>query len=384
MKKINLSEFFVFSVLFALFTVPQFLFSYFSYSLSIGLSITSFFILLCSLTNLDIKTKYYPITLFVLILLIQASYFLINFDDKKPLFSLFVIIYLFFSILFLSNKIKKININFLNIMKMVLFFLIFLGWISIIAPRSFLNPNNLEKFVFPFSEQSHYALAVGFLLIICGYYSNFKLKIFFIVCLFAQALIFPSLTLLQFVLLALVVFFLMKNILIFIFSFFTLVLIFFISNFNLNNDYFSSRLNFNDSDNLSTLVYLQGIDDAVTSLKSTQGLGLGFQRAGTNELGFYGKIIDKKFGLTINREDGGFLAAKLIIEFGFIGLLIVIIYIYLFFVSCLKIIRKKNNLFDLAVVSIFIEMFFRGIGYFSPQILLFLLIYFLSKNKRID
>lgn len=82
----------------------------------------------------------------------------------------------------------------------------------------------------------------------------------------------------------------------------------FIMSVNLFSDsiafqYFSSRLNFSaDSSNMTTLVFLQGIDDAYRSLMNTSGLGLGFQMAGTDQPGIYGYTIAHISGSFLNRN----------------------------------------------------------------------------------
>ncbi|MFT8211578.1 MAG: hypothetical protein ACMZI0_15200 [Symbiopectobacterium sp.] len=55
------------------------------------------------------------------------------------------------------------------------------------------------------------------------------------------------------------------------------------------------------------------------ALFDTYGLGLGFQMAGTNGVGEYGYKIYVLSGMDLNRFDGGFLASKIVSEFGVIG-----------------------------------------------------------------
>jgi len=86
---------------------------------------------------------------------------------------------------------------------------------------------------------------------------------------------------------------------------------------------------------------------------------------------------------TLNIEDGGFLAAKLIAELGFLGIIIVLGYM-LFIVKILfrsnKIYNKKfitsneklELFFNGFIFSFFIEMFLRGYGYFSPGLFIFI------------
>ena len=372
---------FIYSILLLLFlSLPHVLFIYYGYSLSIGLFIISIFLYLMKFNNIEIKkNKLYFFILIFLYLFIQSLFFF--FEDTKSFISVFLIFFIIFGLYLLSKKLNEKGIKVLDIIGIPLFFLIFFGWISIIFPQVIPYPEKFEKFVFPFSEQSHYALCTGFLTIVYGFYKNNKIKFFLFLNLMLQAIIFPSLTLMQFCFFAFFIFFMIGNIYLYIISLIILITFFLLSTgFFLQDtdNYFVSRIMLKDTENLSSLVYLQGIDDAKNALFSTNGLGLGFQRAGTSEIGEYGKLILNSYNLVLNREDGGFLAAKIVIEFGLLGVFIVLSYASLFVKSLIKIIVSKKNtpIFNIALIAFFIEFFFRGIGYFSPQLLLLILIYF--------
>lgn len=93
--------------------------------------------------------------------------------------------------------------------------------------------------------------------------------------------------------------------------------------------YFASRLDLSgDSDNLSTLVYLQGWERAEINISETDGLGVGFQQFGV--VGSRGTILDKiaafTQGETLNLYDGGSTGSKLIAELGAIGVLLILLY----------------------------------------------------------
>ena len=152
-------------------------------------------------------------------------------------------------------------------------------------------------------------------------------------------------------------------------------------------EYFSSRLSFEDSQNLTTLVWLQGWQLAYLNFMDTSGIGLGFQMLGKSTTS-YGNITDimsslLNGGQALNTEDGGFLVAKLIAEFGFVGIFIVLFYSF-FLVKIVYRLRKlykkqlltdyeKRKLLAYGIIfSFFVEMFLRGYGYFSPGVFLFL------------
>jgi hypothetical protein len=151
-------------------------------------------------------------------------------------------------------------------------------------------------------------------------------------------------------------------------------------------EYFLSRLDFTtESSNLTALVFLQGWDDLLSSLSSTNGLGLGFQMLGKNEAGEVADVIFDKFGVYKNREDGSFLASKLISEFGVVGVLVILSFLIYFVRYILsggfpylskKLLsqmdedcRKKYFLLSTIVFVYFIELFLRGYGYFSPSLI---------------
>lgn len=149
----------------------------------------------------------------------------------------------------------------------------------------------------------------------------------------------------------------------------------------LNNKYFSDRLDINsNSENISVLIFLNGWEKAQELLSVTSGLGIGFQ-----QLGYY-KLMQKTpvgeqlsyFGLEqLNKYDAGSIAPKIISEFGFAGIVCLIVFLFFyghFFIMIIK--QKQNNsLSELFLIACFlsftIELFIRGIGYFSVGTFLF-------------
>ncbi|EJL6524880.1 hypothetical protein NMR94_003533, partial [Vibrio cholerae] len=134
-------------------------------------------------------------------------------------------------------------------------------------------------------------------------------------------------------------------------------------------DYYTERIKISsESNNLSTLVYLQGWDEMRKSLYDSLGLGLGFQQAGSNDPGIYAERIYEISNIYKNRQDAGFLSAKIVIEFGMVGVLFITLYIKIF-ISSLKGLKYLDNNLDKMIsgfiLALFIEMFFRGQGYFT-------------------
>lgn len=154
-------------------------------------------------------------------------------------------------------------------------------------------------------------------------------------------------------------------------------------------DYFKKRL-FLDTSNISVLAYLFGWETAYLSFIDSSGLGVGF-----NRMGFVGpsggefREILKSIGLgELNIYDGTVTGAKLITETGIIGLLLLLLYLY-YFINVFKKLKKgtykdaKSLFFSSVFLSMFIEYFVRGVGYFSPNIILFLTsVYWLSIKRQ--
>jgi hypothetical protein len=140
--------------------------------------------------------------------------------------------------------------------------------------------------------------------------------------------------------------------------------------------YFSDRLNFDtQTDNLSTLVYLEGWEFVRDSFRRSDGWGIGFQQLG------YAPIIspsaDRIFMLfhsDYNIQDGGFTASKVISEFGSIGIVFLILYLAVFARMILFLRRCAANVGRASAGEILaaaficgfsVDLFVRGNGYFS-------------------
>jgi hypothetical protein len=141
-------------------------------------------------------------------------------------------------------------------------------------------------------------------------------------------------------------------------------------------EYFFSRLKISsDSDNLSVLVLLQGWETAFFMLNETEGMGSGFQQFGF--LSVPGDISNKiaRFGLDgLNQFDGGSTAAKLVGEFGYIGLLVVFVFIVSSFNALMRLRKAERTgesggrvLLIAGLYTFIVELLFRGVGYFSPS-----------------
>jgi len=215
-----------------------------------------------------------------------------------------------------------------------------------------------------------------------------------------MAIFYPSLILLLIALVMLLLYFFTSVTRVFL----SMVLAGIIGVYLINNTemlpYFTSRLNFTESDkNLTALVYLQGWQDMYTALYESHGFGLGFQKMGTLPPGEYGETIYQLAGEYKNRADGGFLASKIIGEFGIFGIILIHTYLYKFSNSLIYIIKyikvqgpNKTEMMrkypvslifgHSVIVMFFIEIFGRGYGYFSPGVFLFFVAIFLTSFEK--
>lgn len=150
---------------------------------------------------------------------------------------------------------------------------------------------------------------------------------------------------------------------------------------NIDLSYYLERLDFSSTNtNLSTLVYLQGIELMQEGLEKTGGWGIGFQQLGyapTNVLTT--EIIRRVGGGEQNLSDGSFLAVKFIAELGVLGIAAIGAYL---FVAARAVWRLRAIATDrieatvavtfahAAFVALAVELFVRGIGYFSGTFLL--------------
>ncbi|MCO7244521.1 hypothetical protein [Halomonas sp. Ps84H-12] len=328
--------------------------------------------------------------LLLLLCAISASAFfsLASSGEVKPLMSLVVIVVLLAAVA-LGRRVHIMNYEVL--IRAVYYFLLFLvalGWLALIWTPAAWGYTLLEKPVFPYSEESHYALAIGMLA--CGqvYVDKTSRSLFILTNMFLLAILFPNLTLLVFFLIAAFIFTMrFQPIFFWILLVSGLIGAIFFAQFVLPHfEYFSSRLDFSETNNLTTLVFLQGWAMAWLNLVETQGVGLGFQmlgEVGTTYPHYTARIVDLT-GREFNTSDGGLLAAKVIAELGILG--VVLVGLYLIFilrfvikgnawryrVNILPLVERQEAMKRLMLLGFafgfLVEVFLRGYGYFSPGV----------------
>ena len=135
----------------------------------------------------------------------------------------------------------------------------------------------------------------------------------------------------------------------------------------------------NETENLSSLVYLQGWQDVWANFFRTNGFGLGFNMMGCSPLLDVPArvLISEGLGSELNSEDGSFLFSKLTSETGFVGIALLLI----LFWWLIKVEEKvRVTRFDMhnraivvqstLIVYFLVSSILRGGGYFNTVLLI--------------
>ena len=234
---------------------------------------------------------------------------------------------------------------------------------------------NFDRPVFPFTEPSHFALMVTpFVIYGCVRARSWRRLVLLAVFLFIAYWL-KSLSLIVAITVAAGISLQIRQFVLVIAGVAALVYVVDIS-------YFTDRVILNQtSDNLSQLVYLQGFELVTGSLLDTKGWGVGFQNLGFVPVNSpAADQIYRLLGSDANLKDGGFTAAKIISEFGILGAGFVA---WLVFVAArasvrLRRVATKSMVAPAGTIlawsflaGMTVELFIRGIGYFSPTTLFF-------------
>jgi hypothetical protein len=149
-----------------------------------------------------------------------------------------------------------------------------------------------------------------------------------------------------------------------------------------NLSYYTERLDFaGETDNLSTLVYLQGWQMLLEGLENSDYLGLGFQQLGIEgtEVTAAQAIRAMRDGEDLNILDGGFLFAKMGAEFGVFGIVVTLGFLMRAYKSIRLLrdvarrgrrVRNVEILAHAIIVTFLIHLFIRSGGYFTGEVLM--------------
>jgi len=234
--------------------------------------------------------------------------------------------------------------------------------------------------MFPFGEPSHFSLALFPILLTAAAIARKSIRVMIILGTMVTALLVPSTTLAMAAVITAAIT-VSRRILIML----PIGALLLVGAAAVAPDYFKERLLLDtESNNLSSLIYLQGLLSAQNGVLDTHGLGYGFLRLGTEPPNEATELIELIAGNTFNRLDGGFLAAKIIAEFGVAGL-VMLAWMSLVAIRALV---QLAHLYQLALherrqhvwqafrlaaqAAILLELYIRGYGYFSPGFLLFM------------
>lgn len=248
-----------------------------------------------------------------------------------------------------------------------------LGVIASLGIVGWLQPASMNQYgkpVFPFPEPSHLALILAPLLIFTCVSSKSWQRPLYLAAAFLVTAALENLTMGAVFILAALICLKSRQILLL-----SLLLVPAIATLDLS--YYLERLVFNvDSQNLSSLVYLQGWQMLGESFERTYGFGLGFQ-----QLGVFGTNVSASdkinllMGVSLNLFDGGFNMVKLLSELGVFGALLLCVYIR-YLVQAIRLLRRVAHygerqpaelLFSAScIVGYLVELLLRGIGYFTP------------------
>lgn len=307
---------------------------------------------------------------------LAAMFFFKGYNLNRNLTSIFLIFVLLLGAYNFKDLIQKVPEEILNkLITRIFYFYLFLIILSLFTK---VFPSRYEKPIFPYPEPSHLALFFGPIIAYMIISSKTKMKRLLLIFVgLIISLVIKNMTLLV----------TMVIISVFVYSVYVLPILI-ISSIGIyyfsDLQYFSERLDFGNmrrTNNLSSLVYIKGFQLIEEGLKVTNGWGIGFQQLGhvplRTEVGDY--LKSRMNGMELNSQDGGFTAAKIIAEFGVFGLLTIILFVFYLLKQWFKFrkislerISSQEALFFASLITIFSELFFRGLGYFSASIFLFI------------
>jgi hypothetical protein len=236
------------------------------------------------------------------------------------------------------------------------------------------------KSVVVFTEPAHFAATIVPFVIYMGITCRLSMSLLYIAICLIFGMLFPSTTFLAVGLLTFLIAFRQYRILLFIVV--SMLAVVWLTADNFLGEYHQERLDFG-GENLSSLVYRSGWERAVDNMLDTGGLGLGFQQLGiTGSIGHsLNEIAYITQGTDLNALDGGSVGAKMISEFGIVGILVLaywVIYSIKSIKALSRLVESREGegrvlqIFCHAVfLSIGISLFVRGSGYFSSPALFF-------------
>lgn len=293
-------------------------------------------------------------------------------DVSRLVGSLGILMFSYFSACIVATALARVPGAELKRVLSIEFQIMVVFAILVIVGAPTLRPGMFEKPVILFTEKSHFALAFAPLLIFAIATSRGNLRWIILSIGATIALGLQNVTALAGVLIAAFLVLSRRNVL--FVAALTVVLVVF-----LNTNYYAQRLDLSSSsENLSALVFLSGWERAMLNFQETWGLGVGFQQFGVSgSLGEFMALVEVIVQETLNLNDGGSTASKLIGELGVVGLVALVAYVAAFTRALFTLrafalsatLSMRTSIHDVFwntfIVAAALDLFIRGMGYFS-------------------
>ena len=296
-----------------------------------------------------------------------------------------------------TNKVSAARMHL--ILRQTFLVLLSVPFLSILMPSSAFHSLELTSYsVLPFSEPAQFSLAIAPFAIYSFATNDKRNMLLFGALSLLMVFVVKSLIFLLVIILCLTLFkarsFLIWSQLVFVailgISFLAVLQ-------NMENSiwasYYIDRISLANQENLSVLVYLQGLEIIQRSIIFSNPFGLGFQQLGYVNLDLETSMaMFSLYGINLNLFDGGFLAAKLFGEFGIFAVPIMLFLLFLLVRSYRQLVKIKRRqkispphlvFANCCIFSFAIDLFFRSHGYFSIGVaLLFYAIILLQGDKK--
>jgi hypothetical protein len=354
-----------------------------------------FFILIkryIRVNNLILKKASIWFFLFYLILFFHSVSALIlndNFSFIRAYLSVIITFPIIFSAIILWDAINTVDeVQFDYSIKALFYLMIITGYVGALT---FSSESGAGKGLIFFSEPSHFALVFTSLFAYFAITVKKVCRIFAFIFAIILGFLIQNLTFFIGIFLTALLFLNLKKLVVLL-SILVIGLLFYDQNskiFLYYIDRFSFIYGVEEANNLTALSYLQGWQFILESIENYFPFGLGFQQLGSVDLFSTATVKLEFMGYSLNRNDGSFLASKIISEFGILGMVLISSYVY-FLIVKVNFLRKKimdHSIYFLSSKTIFftviyiffsLTLFVRGSGYFTTATFFFLicLIYF--------
>lgn len=299
-------------------------------------------------------------------------------DISRGILSLAPLALLVISGAVLANKLSCVSASALQSGLLIAYYVLF--GCAILGATRWGPPTLAEAWrrpVFPFSEPSHFAIAIIPVMLFCSVVSRGLQRLFVICSIFILPILMINLTLVFGLFFVVILSFLIPQLLCFVGIVFAVF-------FQTDLSYFLERVDFGgEGNNLSKLVYVQGWQMIGEAWTRSGGLGIGMQQLGVfgTEVPASLLIYSLRQGEDMNLLDGSFLFAKFGSDFGIFGFILAALLSIAALRSALFLRKEATSpglselqpfivLAHCSIATFPIELFVRSTGYFTGTSLL--------------